>query len=282
MLRRMCMSLAAIAIAAAPALTVLATATSTADAAVAAPAKAVTVPATSHVTITHGFLNNGRPPQPGGRALGTHGIVRASTTSTNWSGYAATGGTYTSVSATWVQPAGTCGSAAQYSSFWVGLDGYSSNSVEQTGTDTDCSSGAPRYYGWYEMYPHPSFSFGSAVSAGDTISASVTFSRSSSYTLKLSDVTKGWTATTTKKLASAARSSAEVIIEAPCCTSGGGILPLADFGTVNLSNSIVDGSAIGTFSPVQITMVNSSGQDKDTVSALSSGENFSATWVRSS
>ena len=59
-------------------------------------------------------------------------------------------------------------------------------------------------------------------------------------------------------------------------------MPLADFGTANLSNSIVDGSAIGTFSPVQITLVNSSGQDKDTVSALSNNENFSATWVRAS
>jgi hypothetical protein len=278
MLRRLRVSLAVLAIAAAPALTLLATSSS----AQAAPARTA-----AHAAAAHGAIRNGGVAvhyvKPGSKPLRTHGgVFNASTTSTNWSGYAATGGTYTTVSATWVQPAGSCTSATQYSSFWVGLDGYSSNSVEQTGTDTDCSGGTPRYYGWYEMYPKPSFSFGSAISAGDTISASVTFSGANSYTLKLSDVTRGWTSTTTKKLSGAPRSSAEVIIEAPCCTSGGGILPLANFGTVNISNSLVNGSSIGSFNPDEITMVNSSGQDKDTVSALSGGTSFSATWVRAS
>src|ERR1035438_10402374 len=59
-------------------------------------------------------------------------------TSTNWSGYAATTGTYTSVSASWTQPKGTCTSGDQYAAFWVGLDGYSSSSVEQTGSEVDC------------------------------------------------------------------------------------------------------------------------------------------------
>src|SRR5580704_16340313 len=69
--------------------------------------------------------------------------------STYWSGYAATTGTYTSVSASWTEPAGTCTSGDQWSSFWVGLDGYNSNSVEQTGSDVDCSGATPKYYAWY-------------------------------------------------------------------------------------------------------------------------------------
>jgi Peptidase A4 family len=279
MLRRMCVSLTALAIATAPALTLLATS----GTASAAPRNTNA----AHVAVAHGAIRNGgvdvHAATPGSKPLRTHGgVFNASTTSTNWSGYAAHGGTYTTVSATWVQPAGSCTSATRYSSFWVGLDGYTSNSVEQTGTDTDCSGGRPVYYGWYEMYPNPSFSFGSTINAGDTISASVTFSGTSSYTLKLSDVTRGWTSTTTKSLSGAPRSSAEVIIEAPCCTGSGGILPLANFGTVHLSNSLVNGSSIGSFSPDQITMVNSSGADKDTVSALSGGTSFSATWVRAS
>ena len=60
---------------------------------------------------------------------------------------------------------------------------------------------------------------------------------------------------------------------------GGGILPLADFGTVHLSDSVVDGSPIGDLSPVEIYMTDSQGRTRDTVSALSSEENFSATWV---
>ena len=59
------------------------------------------------------------------------------------------------------------------------------------------------------------------------------------------------------------------------------MLPLADFGTVNLSSSLVNGSAIGNFSPTEIIMVDGSGNAKDSVSSLSGGENFSATWLRS-
>ncbi len=83
-------------------------------------------------------------------------------------------------------------------------------------------------------------------------------------------------------LTGAARSSAEVIVEAPCCTASGGVLPLADFGTVNITGSLANGSALGTAGGVtQIIMVDSAGRDKDTVSSLTSGENFSATWQRS-
>ena len=216
--------------------------------------------------------------KPGTGALGAHSGLLNETSSTNWSGYAAAGGTYTSVSASWVQPAGTCTSAASYSSFWVGLDGYSSGSVEQIGTDTDCASGTPRYYGWYETYPNPGYELGETVEAGDTITASVVYQGSNEFQLNLADETQGWTETTTQSVPGAARSSAEVIIEAPSAV-GGGVLPLADFGTVHMTNSLVDGSAIGSHSPVQIYMTNSAGATLDTVSSLSAGEDFSATWV---
>src|SRR5437763_10601160 len=76
-------------------------------------------------------------------------------TSTNWSGYAVTGaGPYTSVSSSWTQPAVNCSKTpAGYSSFWVGLVGDTTNTVEQTGTEADCSSGSPAYYAGYETYP---------------------------------------------------------------------------------------------------------------------------------
>jgi hypothetical protein len=276
--RRWCISLSALAIAAVPAAAAMPAGGGISAAAAPASVRTASVHAASpRITITHGpVVRNGgvRVAVPGGKALSAH-ARNATATSTNWSGYAATGSTYSSVSATWVQPAVTCsGTSSTYSSFWVGLDGYSSNSVEQDGTDSDCASGTPSYYGWYEMYPHPSYSFGSTISPGDTISASVTFSGTNSYTLTLSDQTKGWSTSTTKK-ANAGRTSAEVIIEAPY---SGGVLPLADFGTVNFANSLVNGSAIGNDSPTSIDMVNSSGANKDTVSSLSNGENFSATW----
>ena len=45
---------------------------------------------------------------------------------------------------------------------------------------------------------------------------------------------------------------------------------------------MANGSALGNAGGVtQIIMIDNSGRDKDTVSSLSSGENFSATWLRS-
>lgn len=52
-------------------------------------------------------------------------------TSTNWSGYANTGATFTDVKGSWTEPTATCSSGqTAYSSFWVGIDGDTTNTVE--------------------------------------------------------------------------------------------------------------------------------------------------------
>ncbi len=107
----------------------------------------------------------------------------ANSTSTNWSGYAATATRFTSISATWTQPTATCGSTTTYSSFWVGLDGDTSNTVEQTGSEADCSSGSPVYTSWYEMYPKFPVYYSNPVRPGDVFHGSVTTNGSGSFTL---------------------------------------------------------------------------------------------------
>lgn len=198
--------------------------------------------------------------------------------STNWSGYAAHSGTYTSVSASWTEPTATCSKTA-YSSFWVGLDGYNSSTVEQTGTDSDCNGSTPKYYAWYEMYPAYPVNLSKTVKPGDAMSASVTAGSNHAFTLVISDSTQKWTFKVTKSLSSAKQSSAEVIAEAPSSISG--VLPLADFHTVNFSNSLVNGQAIGNFNPVEIVMATSGGTVKAQPSALSGGTAFSDTWKHS-
>ncbi len=144
----------------------------------------------------------------------------------------------------------------------------------------DCSGSRAVYYAWYEMYPSPSHSYSNTVRPGDHFNASVTYTGSNHYSLYLADTTQGWSHTTTGTL-SAPRSSAEVIVEAPCCTSSGGTLPLADFNTVSITGSMANGAPLGNAGGVtEITMTNSSGQAKDRISSLTSGENFSATWLR--
>jgi len=84
-------------------------------------------------------------------------VVPSSVSSTNWSGYAVSSGagTVTAVSGSWVVPKIQSGSNNGYSSAWVGIDGLSSSSVEQIGTDSDMVRGTPQYYAWWEVYPNP-------------------------------------------------------------------------------------------------------------------------------
>ena len=81
-----------------------------------------------------------------------------SETSTNWSGYAdvSSKGSVTAVSGSWQVPA-VSNTVAGDVSAWVGIDGYTSRTVEQTGTDSHVSTvGGPVFnYAWYEMYPDP-------------------------------------------------------------------------------------------------------------------------------
>ena len=192
----------------------------------------------------------------------------------NWGGYAATGSGFTSVSAAWTEANATCNSTDDLYAPWVGIDGYGSSTVEQTGVATDCSSGRAVHQAWYEMYPaNPVYLSRSSypVSAGDHISASVTYAGSSRYTLKLTDSTRGWTYTTTKSL-SAQRTSAEVIIESPT-----GAYP--NFGTLNFTSATVNGSSLGSYGPVALDPSN--GAYEARTSALgSSGTSFSETYLR--
>jgi peptidase A4-like protein len=182
-------------------------------------------------------------------------------------------------------------SLGQSSCVRQGIDGYSSNTVEQTGTDSDCSSGTPTYYAWYEFYPHFAYYVPNmrTINAGDVMSAEVRYS-GGMFTVTITDVTTGATYSKSQKMANAQRSSAEWIIEAPY---SGGVLPLSDFGTVSFgqdSTKVADtcyATLGGNTLPIgswgttdEITMVTSSGATKAQPSALSTDKSsFTETWV---
>jgi hypothetical protein len=226
--------------------------------------------ATASTAVHHGALRVSSAPN--------HRLSNSS--STNWSGYAVTGGRYTSVSASWVQPTVNCSiTPTGWSSFWVGLDGDTTNTVEQTGTEADCSSGAPVYSSWYEMYPKFPKNYSDTVKPGDSFSASVTTDGRGNFTLTLRDTTRGWSHTTTARLKSAKLGSAEVIAEAP--SSSGGVLPLADFGTAGFSASTANGKYFNTLSGLdRINMVSGS-TTKASTGSISSTGGFSVTWMHS-
>ncbi len=235
---------------------------------------------------------------PSPQLLAPPRIHAGSSNSLNWSGYAVTAptGSVTDAKGSWIVPGivGSCPTANQYSSFWVGIDGANSNTVEQTGTDSDCQNAAPTYYAWFEFYPHPSFIINSlTIHPGDHVSAEVKYS-SGKFTVSITDLTTSHSFSTSSTVHSAQRSSAEWIVEAP--SSSGGILPLSNFGTAYFGQDTTgtSGTCFATISgksgPVgsfgsnvqEITMVTSSGAVKASPSALSSdGTSFSVQWLSS-
>jgi Peptidase A4 family len=209
----------------------------------------------------------------------------AETESYNWSGYAVSGadGSVTDVKASWVVPSvdSTCASVPEgYAAFWAGIDGWSSSTVEQIGTDSDCvnlegtKTGTPTYYAWFEFYPQDSFLIGTyndtglcetdCVAPGDIISAQVKFNASAShgphsrtagnFSVTIVDETKGWSFTTTSTVPGAKESSAELIAEAPSgCDTASGFCDLSDFGIADygeefapISNTVTASATIGS------------------------------------
>jgi hypothetical protein len=232
------------------------------------------------VTVVAGLASAG--PSLAARVHGGLDRRLSDSTSSNWSGYAVTGGTYTSAASSWTVPTLACTQSPNtYSSFWVGLDGDTTNTVEQTGIEADCSGTTPVYSGWYEMYPKFPVTYTDPVRAGDAMSAYVNYVGNGYFTLYLHDQTQGWSQTVTQLLKKARRGSAEVITEAPW---SGGVLPLADFQTVNYAAASANGAYLtaSTTGVDAITMVNGGGQSKDTTSPLSGNGDFSNTWVQSS
>jgi hypothetical protein len=211
-------------------------------------------------------------------ALADPGKQLFNSTSSNWSGYSATGAKFTSVSASWTQPYAICGVAQTAASFWVGIDGDGSQTVEQIGAYSNCSAAnVPQYYAWFEMYPNPAYRTSYPVAPGDAMSASVSVDKVGRFTLSITDATQRWTATTTQRSATAQLASAEVIAEAPSNSSG--IVPLTNFGSVTFTNAKANGAPLEALSPDRIDMV-SGGVTKASTGAIANGS-FSVTWKHS-
>jgi hypothetical protein len=273
----------------------------TAAAAVAmAPVASASAASATHVPSLHlhGLhrVTNARLP----RTVLPHLAKNATTDSNNWSGYAAVAKNNVAlrfVESTFTVPSINCsavriGSGGQtYAAEWVGLDGFNSSTVEQTGVDSFCNStsGSATNQAWYEMYPLDPVVF-SGVNPGDTIFVAVYYDKSTSqYQLTLKDETTGADMQADQNCPSGStcdRNSAEVIEEDPGGSVGGGI-NLADFGQVSFTGSLVtarDGLR-GTLSPsslwtsTEIIMQDPSEQDMATPSALTDGgADFSVTW----
>jgi Peptidase A4 family len=221
-----------------------------------------------------------------------HRIGKSRTDSTNWSGYAAYNRTFSHVEGDWNVPTADCsemkGQQLSIAAAFVGLDGYDSGTVEQSGTDSDCIGKTPLYIAWYEFYPERAFFLDQStypVQANDHMHAEVTVTGGDTATLTLQNLTPGrtWMLTPAPQRTSSSFlfNSAEWILEAPSNR-------LTKFSGMDFFNaSATAGSTTGdidTFTPRdKIRMVKKGRPFNPTPRATpsnltSGGSAFSVTW----
>lgn len=221
--------------------------------------------------------NRTHPHIPGPRSQ-----TRAQQTSTNWGGYVGaaninspTQNSVSEVYGSWIVPTIVSAGGNTYSALWIGIDGYTSSTVEQIGTSHNFINGKQQHYAWFEMYPGPSYRInGFPLTPGDVISASVVYSGNNIFTMTLSNDTQKVTTTIPTSYTQssiAERSSAEWIIEAPYSN---GILPLSNFKTAYMwgcfatINGIFNAIQNNSWQNVSLEMVTNSGASKAIPSSL--------------
>src|SRR5438067_414733 len=190
---------------------------------------------------------------------GTPASVTSS--SSNWSGYAASGGTFTSVTATWTVPTVSATSSGADAT-WVGIGGLTSNDLIQAGTQTMVDgSGTVEYSSWIEMLPQSSRNVPLSVSAGDSVTVTITQQSGNDWLIALRNNTTNGTYSVTVQYSSS-NSSAEWIQEAP--SIGRGLVSLDQFGIVQFSgaSAVRDGKtmSVAALGAKAITMINGQGQ----------------------
>jgi hypothetical protein len=199
-------------------------------------------------------------------------------TSRNWSGYAATGGTFTSVSATWTVPRPDPSSPAGAEATWVGIGGVTTRDLIQAGTSTTVSgSGRTQYQAWYEMLPAASRPVPLAIYPGDSVSITVAETTTDNWVARFVNNTTGQMHEQSMQYASS-RSSAEWVEEAP--STGRRIVPLNAFGLVEFTQAVTvrDGNTVtlAQANAYPITMIGASRQALAVPSPLGAdGQSFS-------
>jgi len=199
-------------------------------------------------------------------------------TSSNWSGYAATGGNFTSVTGTWTVPTVT-GSVAGADATWVGIGGIDTRDLIQAGTQASVNGGDVEYEAWIEMLPASSHPVSLTVNPGDSVTVTLTQKGGIDWAITMKNNTTGGRYATTVQYTSS-NASAEWVQEAP--SAGRGTIPLDDFGTLTFTGAtaVKDGTTqdLKALGAQAITMINGERQPLAQPSVLSAdGQSFTVT-----
>ena len=246
-------------------------------------------------SVESGFAGPAQGIKPASTLAPVNGNSSQQFTSRNWDGYitysSSAGTDFNKVRATWIQPVVRCEVAHAWTVFWVGLDGWYNDTVEQGGSSAYCSStgATPQYSLWWEMFPTNSIQTVLTIKAGDHITASVTYSTTSSrFDIFVAD-------TTTKKSFSrnelcatdlvCERSSADFITEDVGSYPSGTYFPLADYGTMSYNNASATDTSGTSGSISSGAWLNAAVTERGAITYArvsplrNSGTSFSTTWA---
>jgi hypothetical protein len=165
------------------------------------------------------------------------GQAGAATVPANWAGYAVSGGTFTSASATWTAPAAANNGQTNSTSYtWVGIDGYGNNALLRVGVQQGWNATTHLAYhrAFWGVGPRVSFAFN--VSVGDSVYASLTQIATNRWTISLTDLRSGGKLVKTEEYAGP-RQSADFIHSVP------GSAELARTTPFSFYNARVNGTA---------------------------------------
>jgi hypothetical protein len=173
-----------------------------------------------------------------------HGYTRVK--ATNWSGYAQhtkTKGMFSGVEDTWKVPTVTTTKPGeQFASDWVGIGGYSEDTLVQAGTSEWNDNGRAMYDAWSEVLPQTVRPFELTIRPGDVIKAIVREISPDVWMMSVKDLTTGKGCVRTVHYRSSGR-SAEAIHERPHVA--GGIAKLATTNDVTFDPGTFSTSAPG-------------------------------------
>jgi hypothetical protein len=203
--------------------------------------------------------------------------LRATTASTNWSGYGISG-TFSAVTGSWTVPAVTPSAGPTYSSSWIGIDGLANRHLIQAGTESDYVDGHAQYDAWWEVLPDAEKIVTTLpVSPGDHLSASISRTTATKWTIVLVDNTSHRSFTYTRTYRGPA-ASAEWIEERP--EIGRSLSTLADYGSTTFSSLTASDTNPHLVAADAIAMISSVGDRLISVpSALSAlGDAFSVAY----
>lgn len=209
-------------------------------------------------------------------AVASHGVfhptsaaaAQALLQSSNWSGIADTGGTYTSVKGSWKVPTVVSAPGNRYASDWVGIGGFNTGDLIQAGTSEQMVNGIAQYNAWTEILPASEVPIpGFVVRPGDAMTVTVKKGSGHKWAIVVRDATSGKTFTKHLTYASCL-CSAEWIHEAPTVNGVQAVLAsttnaVFDPGFVNGATVIGSGGTVNRIQLVGATDATPSNLDSD-------------------